>query len=194
MITFEKALEELKKGNERYVNEKYSVKKLDKERREDLVNNGQHPFAIIVTCSDSRVPPEYIFDQALGDLFVIRAAGNVVDDIGVGSIEYAAEHLHSPLVVVMGHEKCGAVQATVQGGEVPGSIGSIIAKIKPSVDKVKSSCCQCEDVCEKVVDENVRTVVEEVKKSAVIKHLMEHGEVKVIGARYNLSSGEVIWL
>ena len=91
---------------------------------------GQHPFAIVLSCSDSRVPPEMVFDQGFGDLFVVRTAGNITDDVAMGSLEYGAEHLHVPLIVVLGHEHCGAVEATLQGGEAPGHIGKIVPSIR----------------------------------------------------------------
>ena len=104
------------------------------ERRKELVE-GQHPFAIILCCSDSRVPPEVIFDQGLGDLFIVRTAGNVFDNIALGSIEYAVEHLEVPLLVVLGHGQCGAVTATVEGGHAPGHISNVVEAIQPAVVK-----------------------------------------------------------
>ena len=121
-------------GNARFISGKTLSKDLSSTRRIDLMKNGQHPFAVIVSCSDSRVPPELLLDQALGDLFVIRVAGNVITPVELGSVEYAVEHLKAPLVVVLGHEGCGAVTAAVQGGEIPGSISAITDKIKPAVD------------------------------------------------------------
>jgi carbonic anhydrase len=122
-------------GNQRFVSGKITIKDIGPAKREDLAVNGQKPFAVIVSCSDSRVPPEILFDQALGDIFVVRVAGNVLDPVAMGSVEYGAEHLGCPLLVVMGHENCGAVKATVDGGEAPGSISAIVDKIKPSVEK-----------------------------------------------------------
>jgi carbonic anhydrase len=123
-------------GNKRYVAGKASHKNQDSTRRMD-VTGGQHPFAVVISCSDSRVPPEIIFDQGIGDLFVIRLAGNIVDDAALGSIEYAIEHLGTKYIMVMGHESCGAVKATVQGGEAPGHIGSIVKAIQPAIDSVR---------------------------------------------------------
>ncbi|MCL6560150.1 MAG: carbonic anhydrase, partial [Firmicutes bacterium] len=149
---------------------------------------------VVLACSDSRVPPELLFDQGLGDLFVIRVAGNIVDPDVTGSVEYAVEHLHTPLVVVMGHEKCGAVAATVAGGEAPGSIGALVAKIKPSVEKAKAAGASGADLAEKATDENIKAMITELEKSHVIKELADHGKVKVLGAKYYLGSGEVKWL
>ncbi|MCL6638749.1 MAG: carbonic anhydrase [Firmicutes bacterium] len=180
-------------GNNRFKSGKPAGRDLSGARREELAAKGQKPFAVIVTCSDSRVPPELIFDQALGDLFVIRVAGNVVDPVALGSVEYAVEHLNTPLVVVMGHEKCGAVKATVDGGEAPGSIGSIVEKIKPSVEKAKSAGAGGNDLYEKAADENIKAVTADIEKSPVVKHLEESGKLTVLGAKYLLGSGEVVF-
>ena len=193
-ITAQEALIRLKEGNQRYISEKYSEKNIGKSRREELYENGQNPFAIIVTCSDSRVPPEYIFDQGLGDLFVIRVAGNVINDFVLGSVEYAAEHLGVQLVVILGHEKCGAVAATVEGGEAPGFIGSIVNKIKHCVQKAIDDGECADGLCEAAADHNIREAVEEAKESDLIDHLVEAGTLKVVGAKYNLCSGEVVWM
>ncbi len=180
-------------GNNRFKSGKPADKDLGNTRREELASKGQKPFAVIVTCSDSRVPPELIFDQALGDLFVIRVAGNVVDPVAVGSVEYAVEHLNSPLVVVMGHENCGAVKATVDRGENPGSIGSIVTKIEPSVEKARSAGATGKDLYEKSADENIKAVIAELDKSPVVEHLKESGKLTVLGAKYMLASGEVVY-
>lgn len=190
-VTAVKAKQMLVQGNQRYVSGKLAVKDLSAKRRADLVANGQKPFAVVVTCSDSRVPAELIFDQALGDLFVVRVAGNVVDPIALGSVEYGVEHLKAPLVVVMGHEKCGAVKATVDGGKTEGSIGAIVKKIKPSADKVKKSGAKGDALYEKTCDENIQATLADVKNSPIIKELSKKGEVTVVGAKYSLTSGKV---
>lgn len=187
----EEAKKLLVDGNNRFVSGKILNDDLSDTKRKDLSVNGQKPFAVVITCSDSRVPPELIFDQALGDIFVIRDAGNVVDPVTLGSIEYGVEHLHAPLVVVLGHEKCGAVNATVEGGEVPENIASIVNKIKPSVEKAKGSAKNKEDIAELAADENINNTIAEIKKSAVIKHLEESKKVTVVGAKYHLESGQV---
>jgi carbonic anhydrase len=185
------ALQLLRDGNKRFTTGNLAVKDTGANRREELVSKGQKPFAIIITCSDSRVPPELIFDQALGDLFVIRTAGNVVDPIAVGSAEYAVEHLGSPLLVVMGHEKCGAVQATVDGGEAPGSIAAIVAKIAPSAQKARDAGAVGSELYEKCCIENVKSTIDEIKESHIVKHFIKDGKLTVIGAKYLLGSGEV---
>jgi len=190
----EEAKKLLEEGNKRFVEEELLKKDMGSARREELSTKGQKPFAVIVSCSDSRVPPELIFDQALGDVFVVRVAGNVVDPIAVGSVEYAVEHLKAPYVLVMGHEKCGAVKATVEGGEAPGSIGSIVEKIKPSVDKAKASGATGEELVEEAVDENVSAVVAELEKSPILEEAVKDGKLTIAGAKYHLESGEVTWL
>ncbi|HEY6011635.1 MAG TPA: carbonic anhydrase [Nitrospirota bacterium] len=160
-------------------------------RRSELVK-GQHPSAVVLSCSDSRVPPELIFDQGLGDIFVVRVAGNVVDAVTLGSIEYAVEHLNTPLIIVMGHDKCGAVSAAVQGGAPEGNIGSIVAKIAPSVNKAKAAGKKGDDLLDAAIIENVRSVTANLTKdSAIIKHLVEEKKVKIVPAKYNLVSGKV---
>jgi carbonic anhydrase len=184
----DESLKKLVEGNERYVKGAMTHPDANSARR-DEVAKGQHPFAIILGCSDSRVPPEVIFDQGLGDLFVIRTAGNVADDVAIGSIEYAAEHLGSPLLVVLGHERCGAVKATVDGGEAPGHIGSIVKAIKPAVDKAKG---EKGDLVDNSVRENVAMIREKLLESKpILAELVEKGKLKIVGARYDLDDGKV---
>jgi carbonic anhydrase len=133
-LTADSVLAELKAGNEHHVRHQYQHPHETATRQRELTN-GQHPHAQILGCSDSRVPPEIIFDQGLGDLFVVRVAGNVATDTELGSLEYGAEHLHIPLIVVLGHESCGAVTAAVQGGEVEGHITALLSLLKPAVEK-----------------------------------------------------------
>ncbi|MGE5329726.1 MAG: carbonic anhydrase [Deltaproteobacteria bacterium] len=192
-VSAEEALQKLKEGNKRFVSGNYAEKNIGPERRKDLYENGQKPFAIIVTCSDSRVAPEHIFDQGLGDLFVVRVAGNVINDFVMGSVEYAAEHLGVQLVVILGHEKCGAVKAAVEGGEAPGFIGSIVNKIVKSVQKAMDDDECADGLCEAATNHNIKEAVEEAKESDLIDHLVEEGVLHVVGAKYNLCSGEVIW-
>lgn len=174
-------------GNKRFINESSGWYDAGEKKREKLAVDGQEPFALIIGCSDSRVPPEVIFDRGLGDLFVIRTAGNVVDDVCLGSVEYGAEHLGIPLIVVLGHESCGAVKATVEGGEVHGCLKSVVDKIDVSLKKVTGSAdlpCACED-------ENVRTTVATIKANPIIKELIDAGKTTVVGAKYGIKSGLV---
>lgn len=178
-------------GNRRFVSGKVLNDDLSEAKRKDLSENGQHPFAIIISCSDSRVPPEIIFDQALGDLFIIRVAGNVVDPVILGSIEYGAEHLQASLIVVLGHEKCGAVKATVDGDEVSGSIMSIVEKIKPAYNTVKPTTTDTNELYEKCTDENVKNTIAEIRKSSVIRHLEAEKMLEIVGAKYDVDTGVI---
>jgi carbonic anhydrase len=183
-------LDMLKAGNARFVVGQPIHANQSVDRRMEVAG-GQRPFAIIVGCSDSRVPPEIVFDQGLGDLFVVRVAGNILDDHALGSIEYAAEHLHVPLVVVLGHDKCGAVQAAVSGGDAPGHIGSLVEAIEPAVEDAKS---EQGDLLDNAIDANVRRVVTEIRHSEpILEHEVEAGKLTVVGARYKLDSGEVVF-
>src|SRR5947209_2306854 len=123
--TAEGAIKLLKEGNGRFAQGKLAAKDTGANRRA-LLAKGQHPFAVVLTCADSRVAPELVFDQGLGDLFVLRVAGNITDPFTLGSIEYAVEHLHTPLIVVLGHENCGAVAAALTKVEFPGNLGTLI--------------------------------------------------------------------
>lgn len=185
----DESLKKLIVGNERFVGAKVIHQNQSAERR-DEVAKGQYPIAVIVSCSDSRVPPEIIFDQGIGDLFVIRSAGNLVDDIGLGSIEYAVEHLGVQLIIVLGHERCGAVSAAVQGGEAPGHIAKLIEEIKPAVEKVKN---QSGDLLDNAVISNINMVVKQLQNSEpILKEFVHNKKLNIVGARYDLDSGVVI--
>src|SRR6476660_2417700 len=132
-VTPDSVFAELKIGNAHHVRHQYQHPHETIARQRELVA-GQHPPAEVLSCADSRVPPEIIFDQGLGDLFVVRVAGNVATDTEIGSLEYGAEHLHIPLLVVLGHESCGAVTAAVEGGEAEGHIAALVSLIRPAVD------------------------------------------------------------
>lgn len=185
------ALQILKEGNGRFVKNTVLPDNISPEKRKALKEKGQKPFAVILSCSDSRVPPEMIFDQGLGDLFVIRVAGNVVDSLVIGSVEYAAEHLHTSLILVLGHEKCGAVTAAVDGGEVPGSIRAICERIKPAVMKVRKTVTDKEQLIGKAIEENVEENVALLQSNKLLKENVETGKLKIMGGVYHLESGEV---
>lgn len=182
------AQKKLLEGNKRFVEGKMSHPDQAAARRTELAKS-QHPFAVIVSCSDSRVPPEVLFDQGLGDLFVIRLAGNILNDAAIGSIEYAVEHLGAKYVMVLGHERCGAVDATVKGGEAPGHIGSLVKAIQPAVDKAKT---QQGDLLDNAVKANVAMVVQQLKTSApILEESVKKGSLAIVGARYDLDEGAV---
>ena len=186
--TGEQALQMLMEGNARYVSGQFAHPNQTAVRRTEL-SGGQYPFAIILGCSDSRVPPEVIFDQGLGDLFIIRVAGNIIDDVVLGSIEYAAEHLHTPLLVVLGHTKCGAVTAVAGGGELEGHLPSLAAAIQPAVDKAKA---EGGDLVPTAIKHNATMTAEQLAASTpVLAHLVESGHLKVVTAIYDIDSGEV---
>jgi carbonic anhydrase len=191
-ISADDALKMLMEGNARYVAAKPSYPGQSVERRV-AVAKGQHPIAVILGCADSRVAPELLFDQGLGDLFVVRVAGNIADDAIIGSIEYALEHLGAPLVMVLGHERCGAVAAAVDlsetGGEAPGHLGALVKPINPAVVQAKT---QGGDLVDMAVIANVGNGVAQLKMSEpVIMEMVHHEKVKVVGARYDLDTGEV---
>jgi len=189
--TGDEALRLLKDGNARFVENKPAVKEIGETIREGLAA-GQKPLAIVLSCSDSRVPPEMVFDQGLGDLFIIRVAGNVVDPVALGSIEYAAEHLHTPLLVVMGHSKCGAVTAAVEGGELLPNIAAIAEKISPAVRVARAGQSGEEELIEAAVTENVKKAIKDIEKnSPALTGLVESGKLKIVGAKYELKTGEV---
>ncbi len=182
------ALVRLLEGNLRYV-ASFARHPDQSEARRIEVANGQSPFAVILTCSDSRVAPELLFDQGLGSLFVIRLAGHVADDACIGSIEYAVEHLGASLVLVLGHEKCGAVKATLEGGHAPGRIGAITEQIRPALDRTGHRGA---DPLDDAVCANVRLVVDRLRYAEpILASRVKRGTVEVIGGRYDLDRGTV---
>lgn len=187
----QEALQLLKEGNQRYRSGSFLNQDRTDSKRQQLVEKGQKPLAVIVTCSDSRVPPEMIFDQGIGDLFVVRVAGNVLGPLTMGSVEYGVEHLHCPLLVVMGHNHCGAVKAAVEGGEAPGSIGAIVEKIKPAVQKAQTTGATGADLYKKAEDYNIEAVLADLKHSHIVEELIEKNELQIVGAKYCLETGAV---
>lgn len=182
------ALQKLIEGNKRFTLSKQSRPNQNKERRQELAK-GQKPFAVIVGCSDSRVPPEIIFDQGLGDLFVIRVAGNIVDDVALGSIEYAVDHLGTQLIVVLGHSKCGAVTAALQGGTPHGHVGNIMEAIKPAIDVAKDLPGNLTD---NTIKANARLVASQIQSSQPILSELAHlDRIAIVSAYYDIENGEV---
>jgi carbonic anhydrase len=205
-VSPDEALQMLMDGNQRYVeNHMTGAKLCDLTTRTSLAKS-QHPYAIILTCSDSRVPPEIVFDKGLGEIFVIRVAGNVPDRVVLGSIEYAAEHLGSPLVMVLGHERCGAVTATVDAkGKSTGSpnIDAILKTIAPNIKAATKDCEVCKgdrkcaetrksEFVECLIDTNAKTVAANLtKKSKILSHLLHEKKIKIVAAKYDLDDGKV---
>ena len=193
----DEALRLLKEGNVRYGDGKPQHPRQDRARRALTAAQGQHPLAAVLTCADSRVPPEIIFDQGIGDLFVVRVAGNIADTDEVGSIEYAVDHLGTPLVVVLGHTQCGAVGAVLDDAKLPPNLAALVAPIKPAVDKAREANPDAaKDVLLKAaITGNVWQAVEDMLRlSPLIRERVKDGRAQVVGALYDLDSGQVQWL
>lgn len=189
-VPADKALALLMAGNARYVGHREVHPDTTPERRAELTK-GQHPYAVILGCADSRVPPELVFDAGLGDLFVIREAGNVVDSVVLGSIEYAVAHAGVKLVVVLGHESCGAVTAAVNRTK-QAHITSIVKAIMPSVESSKR---EPGDAVHNCVLANARRVAGQIRASQpLLSRAVQSGGLKVVAANYDLASGEVTLL
>lgn len=183
-----KALDRLMQGNERFVSGKWSRPNQDAARRTEVAA-GQKPFAIIVSCSDSRVPPEMVFDQGLGDLFVVRTAGHVVDPVAMGSIEFAVAKLGARQILVVGHERCGAVQAALEGATVPGSIGAILADIKPTVGGPTTATPEALDTA---IAKQANAVAQQLRTaSPVLTPMIQDGSLQVAAGVYDLDTGKV---
>jgi carbonic anhydrase len=191
------ALTMLKEGNARFVAGKPKHPHQNKERRVLTATQGQAPFATILSCSDSRAPVELIFDQGVGDLFVVRVAGNVAGADEIASMEYAGEHLHTPLLMVLGHSKCGAVTAVVENARLHGSLPALAAKIKPAVFKTRTAHRDLsgDALLAAAIKANVQQAIADMfARSRIIKDLVKAGKMKVWGAIYDLESGKVEWL
>jgi len=184
----------LKEGNDRYVAGKAQHPNLDSERRSSTAS-GQEPFASVLACSDSRGPVELIFDRGVGDLFVVRVAGNIAGDSELASLEYGVEHLNTPVLVVLGHSKCGAVTAVAKGAELRGHLHTIAEKIQPAAEKARAESTDPNDLVPRAIQANVWNTMERVlRESSVIREKVESGSAHVIGAVYDLESGRVSWL
>lgn len=195
-FTPDQALARLKKGNVDFLADKANVSPQDHNRRLDIAR-GQTPFAVLVGCSDSRVPPELLFDTGLGELFIVRNVGNTVDTVALGSIEYGVLVLGVPLIVVLGHERCGAVEAALtvvqKNATFPGSIGQMLEPIIPAALKANSAGgLKGDDLLDAAVRENVRRTVDRLRNSEPsLIEPMHAGTLKIVGARYDLDDGKV---
>ena len=186
-VTPDQALEKLVAGNDRFVNQKRTKRNQDQNRLTEVAQ-GQEPFAAILGCADSRVPAEIVFDQGLGDLFVCRVAGNIATPEEIGSLEFGTLVLGFKVLMVMGHERCGAVKAAIKGGELPGQIGSLIngidiGTVTPKSDDLTS--------LEKAAKANIAHQVEVLKKSPVLSDLIAKGKLKIVGSYYDLDTGKI---
>ena len=184
----EVALKKLQDGNRRYVAAHLQHPHQTPVWRKGLTS-GQHPFACVLTCADSRVPPEIIFDEGLGDLFVVRVAGNIVDDAVLGSLEYAVEHLGSTLILVMGHQSCGAVSAALGEGEPHTHIQSLVTAIRPAVELARK---KEGDLLTNAIAANVRLAVQQLHDTGpLLSKAVEAHSLKIVGGVYQLSTGIV---
>lgn len=190
-ISPDAALKSLIEGNKRFVEGKRQSPHQSKLRLQETAT-AQYPFASILGCADSRVPAEIVFDQGFGDLFVVRMAGNVVSPTAVGSLEFSKAVLGSQLIVVLGHERCGAVAAAVKGDPLPGRIGTFVEDIKPAVARVKG---KSGDAVENAVVANVQYQIELLQGTSVmLTQMIQEGKLKIVGGRYDLDTGEVTML
>jgi carbonic anhydrase len=187
LLGAEQALQKLMEGNRRYAFANVAHPNQSSAHR-ILTAREPQPFAAILGCADARVPPEIIFDQGLGDLFVVRVAGNVVDDVVIGSLEYAVERFNIPLIVVLGHQECAAVTATIQGNRV-GHIGNLVEAILPAIAQAKK---RFGDLLENAISANVQLSVAELKAAEpLLAKLVVAGALEIVGARYALYTGMV---
>jgi len=188
-MTIQDSIDRLKEGNARFVADHLDGKLQDSSRRDSLVG-GQKPYAIILSCADSRVVPEFAFDTGLGELFVVRVAGNVANSSSIASIEYAIAHIGSKLIVVLGHQSCGAVTAAVKGGDNGHNLNHLLAHITPAIVASKE-----DPTVNDVVKKNAVLTVGDLKsRSEIIRKAIENGAVKAIPAYYNLDTGKVDFL
>lgn len=188
-MTKQEIIDRLKTGNENFVNNKLVHKNQDGERKSSLVG-GQKPFAIILSCADSRVVPELAFDAGLGELFVVRVAGNVANTSSIASMEYAVANLGTSVIVVLGHESCGAVTAAVQGGDNGYNLNHLLAHIIPAIQASGEGA-----TIDKVIRKNALLTVEElINRSAIISKAVKSGKVEIVPAYYHLDSGKVEFL
>lgn len=191
IVSPETALQRLLDGNQRFMQQKRQYPHQSPKDWE-AVAMAQHPFATLLTCADSRVPGEIIFDQGIGDLFDVRVAGNVVTPEVLGSLEYAAALLGTRLIMVVGHERCGAVTAAIQGEALPGHISTFVKAIKPAIASLKTKSADMAQQIDQAVTANVQYQVEQLKQnSSVLAQLVLERKLKIVGGRYDLDTGAV---
>jgi carbonic anhydrase len=196
-LTADGALNLLREGNQRWVADKDENPSTDPSRRYRLSEKGQKPFAAILTCADSRLPVERIFDRGVGELFVVRVAGNVAGTSETGTMEYGVEHLHIPLLVVMGHTKCGAVAAAATGADVHGALAELVANITPAVDRARRNNPEADptQLSSLAIKENVwQTVTDLLRHSAEVRTAVTQGKLRVVGAVCDIGTGKVEWM
>jgi carbonic anhydrase len=194
-VSPEEAMVRLKAGNARFA--KGLHKRVDYVAERATLIKGQRPYAILLTCSDSRVPPELVFDESLGKLFIVRVAGNVIDPVALGSIEYGVEVLGARLIVVLGHQSCGAVEATLKGDPLPPNIAVIARKIQPAADRAKERGLGPEATLKLAIEENVRQQIRDALAGSEILRARvgrnDKGRINITGGVYDLASGRIEW-
>jgi carbonic anhydrase len=177
----------LLEGNQRFINGKLEHPNQSVARRTEVAK-GQHPFAAVLACSDSRTSPEIIFDRGLGDIFVARVAGNVADQVVIESLDYSVKHLGVRVVMILGHNRCGAVTAAVQGHEDEGDVGPMLSELRPAVEASKG---KPGDPVENAVRENVKIVVKKLADSPELAAMVKSGQLKIVGGIYDLDTGKI---
>lgn len=195
-VSPEEAIRRLTEGNRRFADDRMTHPHLGGGRRTELLE-GQQPFAVVLTCSDSRVPPELLFDCGLGDIFVVRVAGNIIDEAALGSIQYAVCHLACPLVVVLGHDKCGAVTAALASGgsahSEPLSLRRQLETIRHNIPSSLAATLGGSERLDAAINENMATVAHRLIRDHALAPAAESGRIRIVTARYVLETGEVVW-
>jgi carbonic anhydrase len=195
-LTPEEAIKKLKDGNKRYTTGK-SIRPNQTQARRKETAKGQQPFVSVLSCSDSRVPVEIIFDQGIGDIFIVRVAGNVIDTNEIGSLEYGVGHLATPLILVLGHTHCGAVAAAVKDATVQGSIVPLVEKIIPAVyrAKEKNPTLVGDTLMARATEENIwQSIKDLLLRSPIIREQIKDMKLRVVGAIYDIENGKIHWL
>lgn len=196
-VTPGEALARLKEGNARFADGRGIHPNADAARRQETTAEGQHPVATVVSCSDSRVPVEILFDQGIGDVFVVRVPGNVCNADEIGAVEYGVEHLNTPLCVILGHTRCGAVTGVVMGEALHGNLASLVTNIRNAAVKARKQNPTLDDAAlvEPTARANVQQSIDDLLRgSPSVRELSRQGSVKIIGAMYDIATGRVEWI
>lgn len=188
-MTAQDVLTKLKEGNQRFVENQLKKVSVDQETKSELLQ-GQSPYAIILSCADSRVPPELLFNAGMGEIFVVRVAGNVANTSSLASMEYAVAHLETPLIIVLGHQSCGAVTAAVAGGDNGPNLNHLLDHIAPAI-QAASDPNSVDEVIRKNAELTVKIISED---SEIIAKAVKAGKVEIVPAYYHLDTGKVEFL
>lgn len=196
-VTPEQAIERLREGNARFQSSKSIHPHIDSSRLRQTAEQGQHPFATVLTCSDSRVPVELVFDHGVGDIFVVRVAGNVCGQHEAGTIEYGVDHLKTPLLVVLGHSRCGAVTAVATDAKLHGNVPALVRGIRPAVEQAKQGHPNLhgKELVPAATQCNVWQAIDDLfRQSPMTRELVSEGKLRVVGAIYQVDTGKIDWL